>query len=129
MLILFVHTYLHSTQILHQHTDVLLIYFTGLFKVEWTGKGFIGLSAKTYFCYGDKGGKCSTKGINKTQDITREHFLSVIRTKKSVSATNRGFIFKNNNIFTYEMSRIGLSYFYCKRKVLDDGVSTTYLDL
>ena len=103
--------------------------FSGLFKVEWAGKGFIGLSAKTYFCYGDEGDKCSTKGINKTQTLTREHFKSVIESKNSVSGTNRGFIFKNNNVFTYEMNRTGLSYLYCKRKVLENGVSTTYLDL
>ncbi len=95
--------------------------------MEWTGKGFIGLSAKTYFCYGDEGSKCSSKGLNKAQDLTREHFLSVIRTKDPVSGLNRGFIFKNNKVFTYEMRRSGLSYIYAKRRVLDDGVSTTYL--
>ncbi len=87
------------------------------------------MSAKTYFCYGEEGSKCSTKGVNKTQELTRDHFLSVIRTKNSVLATNRGFVFKNNNIFTYEMSKVGVSFFYCKRRVLEAGVSTTYLDL
>ena len=67
--------------------------------------------------------------MNKSAGITKSDFLTVKDTKETISATNRGFLVKNNEVFTYEMRRRGLSYFYCKRKVLDDGVSTTYLDL
>ena len=104
---------------------------TGLFKVEWQGKGFVGLSAKTYFCFSDdpKHDKLSTKGVNKSAGITRSDFLRVKETKETVSAVNRGFLVKNNQTFSYEMERKGLSFFYCKRKVLDDGISTTYLDI
>ncbi|KAL5252197.1 hypothetical protein ACHWQZ_G015102 [Mnemiopsis leidyi] len=103
----------------------------GLFKVEWQGKGFVGLSAKTYFCFSDdpKHDKLSTKGVNKSAGITRSDFLRVKETKETVSAVNRGFLVKNNQTFSYEMERKGLSFFYCKRKVLDDGISTTYLDI
>ncbi|KAL5262388.1 hypothetical protein ACHWQZ_G007942 [Mnemiopsis leidyi] len=103
----------------------------GLFKVEWQGKGFVGLSAKTYFCFSDdpKHDKLSTKGVNKSAGITRSDFLRVKETKETVCAFNRGFLVKNNQTFSYEMERKGLSFFYCKRKVLDDGISTTYLDI
>ena len=102
-----------------------------MFKVEWEGEGFIGLAAKTYYCFTNdqKKDKVSTKGINKSANISKQDFLSVKDTKASVSAVNRGFLFKDNKMFTCEMERKGLSYFYCKRKVLDDGVSTTFLDI
>ena len=105
---------------------------SGLFKVEWSGSGFVGLAAKTYFCFDpddNQKEKCSTKGINKAAKISIDHFRTVLRTKSSVSSTNRGFILKNNTMLSYAMERSGLSYFYCKRKVLEDGISTTYLDI
>ena len=99
--------------------------------MEWSGKGFIGLAAKTYYCYHDDStkDKFSAKGLNKTMKITRDHFLRVIREKSTVSHTNKGFIMRDRVMLTYEMERAGLSFFYCKRKVLADGVSTTYLDI
>jgi hypothetical protein len=39
------------------------------------------------------------------------------------------FRVRNNGIATYQQRRNGFSYFYCKRRVLDDGVSTVPLDL
>lgn len=107
-------------------------FISGLFKVEWAGQGFVGLSAKTYFCYNtdnpDKD-KYSSKGVNKSIKLTREHYLSVLNTKEPIITTNKGFIFKNRDMLTYNMEKVGLSYLYCKRKVLGDGISTTYLDV
>ena len=104
----------------------------GLFKVEWSGSAFIGLAAKSYFCY-DKENlenhKYSSKGLNKSIQLTRTHFMEVLETKQASSFTNRGFIMKDGNMRTYNMDREGLPYFYCKRKVLEDGISTTYLDI
>ena len=40
-----------------------------------------------------------------------------------------GFRLKNNSIFTYSQEKIGFNYFYCKRKVLRDGISTVPLDI
>ena len=111
---------------------IILFSFSGLFKVEWSGGGFVGLSAKTYFCFHPdekQKEKCSTKGINKSAKVTIDHFRSVLESRQAVSATNRGFILKNNVMLSYIMERNGLSYFYCKRKVLDDGISTSYLDI
>ena len=104
----------------------------GLFKIEWSGDGFVGLLAKTYFCYNISdiiNDKYSAKGISKTLKLSRELFKNVLTTRDSCSQTNKGFILKNKHMYTYSMKKIGLSYFYCKRKVLDNGVSTTFLDI
>ena len=103
-----------------------------MFKVEWSGDGAVLLAAKTYYCYNKTDSnfdKYSSKGINKTIRMTRDHFLSVLETRQSTMNTNKGFVMKNNEMVTYAMTKEGLSYFYCKRKVLDDGMSTTYLDI
>lgn len=92
----------------------------------------IGLAAKTYFCFNHTDpskNKCSSKGINKSVDLSKRQFLRVLETKQASSHTNKGFILKDKFMFTYEMERLGLPYFYCKRKVLDDGVSTSFLDI
>ena len=111
---------------------LFIISFPGLFKIEWQGDGFVGLAAKTYYCYDINNSdldKYSSKGVNKTIKLTREHFLSVLKSRKPVRSTNKGFIMKNRDVVTYSMNKDGLSYLYCKRKILDDGISTTYLDI
>ncbi len=55
--------------------------------------------------------------------------MNVLKTQESGSGTNRGFRVRDNAMFTYTQTRAGLSYFYPKRKVAADGVSTTPLDL
>ena len=43
---------------------------------------------------------------------------------------NKGFkVDRNNSITTYEQKRSSLSYLYIKRKVGQDGVTTTPLDI
>ena len=51
------------------------------------------------------------------------------RTHARSRPTFRGFRAHNNGIATYQQERNGFSYFYCKRRVLDDGVCTVPLDL
>jgi hypothetical protein len=51
------------------------------------------------------------------------------KSKKSGSGTNRGFRSIDNQVYTYLQGSAGFSYFYPKRKVLADGVSTTPLDI
>ena len=97
----------------------------GLFKVEWEGKGFVGLCSKTYYCFGDKD-KFSTKGLNKrNNEIDKEVFLNVLKSRKNGVGTNRGFRTVHGSIFTYVQERSALSYFYGKRRVQPDGVSTS----
>ena len=104
--------------------------FPGLFKTEWEGDGFIGLNAKTYSCSNeDTGNKYSSKGLSRKLNLTKEDYLSVINEKATPTHLNRGFVFKNERMLTYCTEKSGLNYLYTKRKVLDDGVSTTYLDV
>lgn len=102
----------------------------GLFKEEFVGKGIIALNPKTYYCYSDDATKKSTKGIMKhLNDFSENDFKKVLFAQETVEGCNKGFLFKNRNMYTYEQHRNGLSYFYAKRKVLDDGVHTIPLDL
>jgi hypothetical protein len=74
----------------------------------------IALCSKTYFCFGAED-KFICKGVNrKTNDIHKG---------------TRGFRSIDNQVYTYLQERAGFSYFYHKRKVLADGVSTIPLDI
>ncbi|RLJ22853.1 hypothetical protein DJ031_00100, partial [bacterium endosymbiont of Escarpia laminata] len=99
----------------------------GLFKEEWRGDGIVALCSKTYYCFGgDDGAKYSTKGLSKRQnaDIDENTFLAVLRDRRSGVGWNRGFQVKDSSVLTYVQERAALSYFYAKRRVLDDGVTT-----
>ena len=101
----------------------------GLFKVEWCGNGFIGLCSKTYYCFGSTN-KSTTKGLNKRQnDIDKDAFLAVLTNRRSGGGINRGFRVRDSSVMTYVQERAALTYFYPKRKVLADGLSTAPLDL
>ena len=101
----------------------------GLFKTEFLGDGRIGLNSKMYFCFNDSKAKFSCKGVNKyTNAITKDTYLNVIQTKTTGHATNRRFRVRENKVCTYTQAKNAFTYFYGKRKVLADGVSTTYLD-
>ena len=103
----------------------------GLFKVEAEGKAMIALCSKTYILkkHDDKV-KFSSKGLNKA--VLKEPFPSyqhVLQTGQTKSSTNQGFRTRGNTIYTYQQSKGGLSYFYCKREVLDDGIHTKPLNI
>ena len=98
-------------------------------KVEWCGDGFIGLCSKTYYCFGSTN-KCTTKGLSKRHNvIDKDAFLDVLTNRRSGSGVNRGFRVHNSSMMTYVQERAALTYFYPKRKVLADGLSTAPLDL
>lgn len=100
----------------------------GLFKEEFIGDGMVALNSKTYFCWSEENdqSKYSSKGLSKrTNKLTRQHFLDVLRTGNSKQGVNKGFLRKDNTTFTYDQIKTGLTYFYAKRRVMDDGVSTT----
>ena len=74
--------------------------------------------------------KYSSKGLSKkTNALAKEQFMKVLRSGEAVTGTNRGFVRKDNKTYTYSQVKTGLTCFYAKRKVLADGVSTTYLDV
>ena len=101
----------------------------GLFKLEYKGDGIVALCSKTYCCFGDGApNKTSAKGISKRlNNLVRERYLRVLETKKSGSGLNHGFRGDGKRMFTYHQERDALSYFYGKRQVAADGVSTTPL--
>ena len=101
----------------------------GLFKVEWSGDGFVGLCSKTYYCFGPTD-KYSTKGLSKRHnDIDKNAFLEVLTNRRSGSGKNRGFRVRHSTVLTYVQERAALTYFYAKRVVHEDGVSTGPVDV
>ena len=70
------------------------------------------------------------KGLNTKQNVfSLETYLNVIKNQASGFGTNKSFHVKDNSVYTYEQVRSGLSYFYPKRLVLDDAVSTKPLKI
>ena len=103
----------------------------GLFKLEHDGGlDFIGLASKTYVVRNDDKQKFSCKGISKKR-ITDAFplYQQVLSTGNSFASCNRGFLAKNNGVYTYQQERNGFAYLYVKRQVLEDGVSTIPLDI
>ena len=75
--------------------------------------------------------KFSSKGIQKDKnDITKEIFQNVLNDPKYKDVcTNRGFRVIDNHMITYTQEKKGMSYYYDKRVVLSDGVSTLPLPI
>ena len=105
--------------------------FTGIFKEEFLGDKMISLCSKSYIIQNKQGKqKISCKGISKKHlSDPMSSFENTLKNRTINSAKNMGFRLKNNNIFTYSQEKIGFNYFYCKRKVLGDGISTVPLDI
>ncbi|TYZ57451.1 hypothetical protein PybrP1_010839 [[Pythium] brassicae (nom. inval.)] len=109
----------------------------GLFKEEWRGDGMVSLSSKNYICYLPDAGnkqKCSAKGVQQSGGknaniLNPESFKRVVSERITMEATNSGFRINKCGMSTYIQIKTGLSYFYDKRKVLADGISTAPLDI
>lgn len=109
----------------------------GLFKLEFAGKGVIALCSKTYYCVGKKKSddkrlrtKFICKGLSKRLNkLTKDTYYRVLQNKQSGGGINRGFRTDGRGVLTYQQQRKSLSYFYCKRKVGNDGVSTYPIDV
>ena len=104
-----------------------------MFKLEYSGDGIIALNSKVYIAFGRKD-KVSCKGVQqKRNEVVRENMKNVLDTQKPEYVENAGFIKTIDNlgpgISTYVQRKTGYSYFYCKRKILSDGVSSTHLDI
>ena len=102
----------------------------GLFKPEFKGKRMIALTSKCY--YADNGRdegvkKFSCKGVSR-----RHNEMNWERYRKALfgsldKVTNIGFRKRDNHIVTYEQSKLGLSAYYDKRIVHEDGIHTSCL--
>jgi hypothetical protein len=98
----------------------------GLFKIEFQGEGIVALCSKTYYCFGENtDDKYSCKGLNKRLNtLTKDSYMDVLKTQINGGGTNIGFRAMNGHMYTYQQHRDALSFFYIKRQVLSDGVST-----
>ena len=105
----------------------------GLFKEEFRCSEKIALCSKTYCCYDEQSdtAKLSSKGLNKNNiEEPLAKYRKVLFDEEQVYSTNRGFrVVDNKKVCTYELKKRGLSYFYPKRKVCEDGIHTTPLDI
>ena len=100
-----------------------------VFKVEWSGDGFVGLCSKTYYCFGATD-KYSTKGLSKRHNnIDKDAFLEVPTNRRSGSGKNRGFRVRHSTVLTYVQELAALTYFYAKRVVREEGVTTVPMDV
>jgi len=111
----------------HEHFDRRT---PGLFKLEFSGDFMISLCSKSYLIADNNKIKFSSKGINK-RFITDPKLLfqECLENRKGVQGKNIGFRMKENNMYTYQQDKIGFSYVYCKRKLMDDGLNTLPLDI
>lgn len=103
----------------------------GLFKREWSGEGVIALNSKTYYCFGadPEKDKLSAKGVSKRNALTKQAFKGVLDDHKPYKVRNVGFRVLPDGVHTYEVQKVGLSYFYGKRQVQSNGLSTAPLDI
>ncbi len=78
----------------------------------------------------EKKDKYSCKGIQKNQnEISKVRFHNVLFNDVRDKCVNKGFRVINNEMITYIQHKKGLSYYYDKRQVLPDGVSTIPLNI
>ena len=108
----------------------------GLFKEEFRCSEMLCLCSKTYCCYGRKSikYKFSSKGLNRGTledcgDGPMSKYRKVLEEAVNITSTNRGFRTIKHSVATYEQTKKGLSYFYPKRLVEEDGIHTQPLDL
>ena len=102
----------------------------GLFKLEKQGTRAIALCSKCYYVEDETGGqaKMSSKGVNKRQNELRwERYERALEGSRDM-ATNRGFRMQNGAMYTYGQRKLGLSAYYDKRWVLEDGIHTEPLE-
>ena len=109
----------------------------GLFNGEFRCALMLCLCSKTY-CYYDKQTnkyKFSSKGLIKRTLEDCGHggpmskYRKVLEESVNVTSTNRGFRMIQHSVATYGQTKKGLSHFYPKRKVEEDGTHTKPLRL
>ena len=100
--------------------------YLGTYKCEWEGIKMVSLCSKSYIIQDSKGNKkISCKGISKRNlEDPMKKFEDALRNKTTIQSNNVGFRVRKSDIYTYSQEKIGFNYFYCKREVLADGVST-----
>ena len=94
------------------------------------------LCSKAHCCYDVTSNKLkfSSKGLNErvleqSGDGPVEKYRRVLNEKVNVTSNNTGFRTNNHSVATYEQVKKGLSYFYPKKIVENDGIHTQPLNL
>ena len=94
------------------------------------------LCSKTYCYYDQKSNKYkfSSKELKKRSledcgDGPMSKYRKVLEEAVDVTSTNRKFRTMKHSVATYEQTKNGLSCFYPKRLVEEDGIHTTPLHL
>ncbi|KAG2820486.1 hypothetical protein PC113_g22593 [Phytophthora cactorum] len=111
----------------------------GLFKNEWSGDAMVSLSSKNYICYLPDESykvKVSAKGVQQGRGrnnhvLSPKGFETVVQDRITLQGTNKGFRLSNEtkSIITYSQTKTELSYFYDKRRVLEDDITSVPLDI
>ena len=96
----------------------------------------LSLCSNNYCCYDKKSDKFkfSNKGSKKRfledcGDGSMIKYRRVLNEAVNLTSTYRGFRTLNHKFATYEQTKKGLSYFYPKREVQDDGIHTNTSNL
>ncbi len=94
----------------------------GLFKTEFICTGFVVLTGRTYACQNVTSGtgKKAILGIN--SKFFNEAFLrmrNVLLTEDPEILQTRGVIARNNTLYTYSQRRLGPSFMYVNRPLID----------
>ena len=108
----------------------------GLLKEEFRCAKLLCFCSKTYCCYDRKSNKykISSKGLNKRTpedcaDGPNSKYRKVLQEAVNLTSTNTGFRTILHIVATYEQSKKGMSYFYSKSMVKEDGIHTKPLHL
>lgn len=106
----------------------------GLFKEEWRGDAMVSLSSKNYICYLPDTVykvKVSAKGVQQARGsnsnvLNPDGFETVVRDQITLRGVNQGFRIckESKSIITYSQTNTALSYYYDKRQMQADGIST-----
>ena len=108
-----------------------------LFEEEFRCAEMLCLCSKTNCCYDKQTNKhkFSSKRLNKRtleecgDGGPMPKYRKVLEEAVNITSTNRGFRTSQHSVATYEQTKKGLSYFYPKRKVEEDGIHTKPLHL
>ena len=103
----------------------------GSYKIEWSGTEMICLNCKTYCTVKEdtKALKSAMKGTNETLENPLTKYEKMLVSWRPFEGVHRGFRMDNGSIKTYEQYKNSITYFYCKRAVMEDGTTTSPLDV
>lgn len=94
---------------------------------------FLGPTSKTYFIRkADQSSVWKGKGImGDINDMIEENYREAIFNKEATLIENRGFKYSKEflRVFSYKVVKRGITYFYAKRRVLEDSYHTVSIDL